>query len=134
MYSKYDIRKQIQEVIGHVIVHICHTPGGYVWWQGLPEKGKKGKKACKRHWGRLFRQNLYTTEMMHGMVLACFDVYGVTPLQSRRLKAYVLKTFYGGKEERLFKAWLKIRKDTYGYYKESEELQRVCERDNGATV
>lgn len=106
MRYRYDILQQTQEVIDHIISDIHCLPNGYLWWHNLPPKGKKSPKAIKNRWGRLIRQNLFTTKFMHAMLLACFTPEGIVIETSRPLYSLLLKVFYNNKEVILYQNWL----------------------------
>lgn len=98
------INKTAQRFVSRVVKDIMRLPGGYMFWHGLPSKGKQSRVALQKRWRNAALQALQSTEMQFAMLHACLSPDGTVDQRGLFLYRWMVEQYFG-KPYRLFDTW-----------------------------
>lgn len=99
-------------------------PGGYMFWEGLPEKGRKNTQTLRRRIVQCVLEGLYTDGFLTVLVNGSIDNNG--RVKDSELYRWVWKEIYGENTQEMYKDWLESKKvGTKEGRVEGEEISEI---------
>jgi hypothetical protein len=100
--------KTCRKTIETLISSIAHQPGGYLWWDSLPNKGRHSQVTLTRNWTKLLYSSLFSSSLQRAMLSACLSSDGIPNNQGHLLYTWLLVNIYNNNEAALYKDWLQL--------------------------
>jgi hypothetical protein len=99
---------QTTKAIDTFVTQLQHSPGGYVWWFGLPKRGWYSGKVLKRKWVTTVLDVLMPPVLQRAMLLACFEPSGQPVPSAKPLRNWLLVNVYNGDATKMMTAWYNV--------------------------
>lgn len=103
------LRMKCYSAVDEMLEILQHSPGGYKFWQSLPEKGRWNKVAMRRKLATFLLDSFFDKEFMDGLLSAALTQQG-RPVEHSQLYSWLLHFVYSGNVQRLYSDWLKADK------------------------
>jgi hypothetical protein len=102
-------QRTVVKMVDNLLTQVGHAPGGYMWQQQLPRKGKHSLAVIKRRWVRQLQQVCISEALLQAMVLACVSSEGIPEEKGKALYNWLVKHVYYGDSAKLHRAWYTLQ-------------------------
>lgn len=106
---RHYLTQLVDTIVEQVVKDITHSPGGYAYWQQLPQRGYYSASRIQGRLAGKVRQLLLPKHAQIAMVQAALNAEGIPDTRGRELYKYLLQTAYQGREQDIYKDWLQIQ-------------------------
>lgn len=106
---KCKVNTQVYSVADKLIDDICHLPGGYLFWQALPDKGRKNKGSVRGRIASRIWTDVFTDRFMCILLTTALDEQGL-PRSELPLYSWLLQYMYSNDIRSMYDDWLSLRR------------------------
>jgi len=108
LYRMTHLQVLSKKIITVITEDIARLPGGYAFWQRLPEKGKRSGHVVTRRWATYIIQTCFPASLLQAMTLACLSSDGLPTAQGDALRRWLIQHVYHGDAAQLYIKWASL--------------------------